>query len=303
MGVRQARDSARRWGCALLSVFLLGLAAGCGSANPTTPVSMGAFNFSESLILAEVYAQALRSEGIPTTAISQLTGREGTFPALELGEIDFLPEYNGNALDYITGGEATDTDPAVITKELRAHLEERGLVALESSPAENRDELVVTAETAERYGLRKVSDLKPVAAELTVGGPVEFRERNTGLRGLRNVYGIEFDEFVQTDAGGEQTVNALQDGRIDVARLFSTNPLIEENNWVVLDEDEPFSLPNSITPIVRADVLTDEMADVINAVSAALTTEDLVEFNRRFTLHDDAPRAIARDFLEAKGLI
>lgn len=306
MAGRQARASARRSPGALLVVLMLVLGTGCGGDRPPTPsapVSMGAFNFSESLILAEVYAQALRGGGVPTTAISQLTGREGTFPALEFGEIDFLPEYNGNALDYITGGQATGIDPAAITKELRDHLARRGLVALESSPAENRDELVVTAETAERYDLRKVSDLVPVAPELTVGGPVEFAERSTGLRGLREVYGIEFGEFVQTDAGGTRTVTALLEGEVDVARLFSTNPLIEEHGWVVLAEDEPFSLPNSITPILREDVLTDEMADIINAVSAALTTEDLVEFNRRLTLHGDAPRAIARDFLEANGLV
>lgn len=299
---RQKRSYRRRWRCAVLAALLLVLGTGCDGGTPPTPVSMGAFNFSESLILAEVYAQALRGGGVPTTAIRQLTGREGTFPALELGEIDFLPEYNGNALDYITDGKATDTDPEVIAQELRDRLAERGLVALESSPAENRDELVVTAETAERYELSKVSDLAPVAHELTVGGPVEFAERNTGLRGLREMYGIEFGEFIQTDAGGVQTVTALQEGKIDVARLFSTNPLIEEHNWVVLAEDKPFSLPNSITPIVRADVLTDEMAEIINAVSAALTTEDLVEFNRRFTLHDHAPRAIAQDFLEANDL-
>jgi len=299
-----AADVSHRGWRRVLPALLLVVGTSCnGGAPAPPPVSMGAFNFPESLILAEVYAQALREGGVPTTAISQLTGREGTFPALESGVIDFLPEYNGNALDFITDAEITATDPETITERLRAELEDLGLVVLDSSPAENRDELVVTAETAEEHGLETVSDLEPIAEQLTVGGPVEFAERNTGLRGLQEVYGIEFGEFVQTDAGGPETVSALQEGRIDVARLFSTDPLIEENDWVVLTEDQPFSLPNSITPIVRADVLTDEMAAIINAVSAALTTEDLVEFNRRHTLRNDSASQIARDFLEANGLV
>ncbi|HVL97768.1 MAG TPA: ABC transporter substrate-binding protein [Egibacteraceae bacterium] len=281
----------------------LAILASCGGGVSTPPVSMGAFDFGESVVLAELYAQALQARGVATTAISQLAGREGTFPALESGEIDFLPEYNGNALAFITQEEIAPTDPEAITARLRAELEPRGLAVLESSPAENRDELVVTAETAERYGLRTVSDLAPVAERLTVGGPIEFSERHTGLVGLRSVYGIEFGEFVQTDAGGRLTVAALEDGTVDVARLFSTDPLVEENNWVVLVEDRPFTLPNSITPIVRADVLTDDMAEAINAVSSALTTEDLVEFNRRHSIHGDDPEAIARSFLNDRGLV
>lgn len=285
----------------LLLTALLAVTA-CEQDAPQQPVSMGAFDFSESLILAEVYAQALQSRGVATTPISQLTGREGTFPALESGAIDFLPEYNGNALDFLTDQEVTETDPEAITSELRAVLAPRGVAVLESSPAENRDQLVVTAETAERYGLETVSDLVPVAGELAVGGPIEFVHRNTGLRGLREIYGIEFGRVVQTDAGGRETVAALADGTIDVARLFSTNPLIEQNGWVVLEENRPFSLPNAITPMVRAEVLTDEIAETVNAVSAALTTEDLVEFNRRYTIENQSPAAIARMFLEAHGL-
>lgn len=282
-----------------LSLLLLGGCERDGAPGSARAVSMGAFNFGESLVLAEVYSQALRDGGVSTMGISQLTGREGTVLALQSGDIDFLPEYNGNALDFATDHDVTETDSETITEELREVLADRGLAVLDSSPAENRDELVVTAETAEEYSLRTVSDLEPVAGQLTVGGPVEFQERNTGLPGLRDVYGIEFGEYVRTDAGGPETVKMLLDGTVDVARLFSTDPLIEEHGWVVLDEDRPFSLPNAVTPIMRESVLTDEIADIVNRVSAALTTEDLVEFNRRL-LGDHEPTTIARDFLETQ---
>lgn len=285
-----------------VGAVLLALAGACQSPAAGPPLAIGAFNFGESRVVAEVYAQALREHGVPTTSIHQLAGREGTFPALESGEIDLLPEYNGNALDFITVDEIMLTDAQAITSELRRALEPRGLIVLESSPAENRDELVVTQATADRYGLRTVSDLEPVAGQLTVGGPIEFAERNTGLRGLRAVYGIEFGEVVRTDAGGPRTAAALEEGRIDVARLFSTDPLIEERGWVVLVEDRPFALPNRITPIVREAVLTEQIEDTINAVSAALSTEDLVEFNRRHMMQGDDPGVIARDFLTAEGL-
>lgn len=302
MDGRGAPARAGRARAAVVLVATLLSTGACGSEVPSAPVSIGAFNFGESVILAEVYAQALQGGGVATSPTSQLTGREGTFPALEAGSIDFLPEYNGNALDFLTDEEVIETDPETITDALRELLEPRGLVALDSSPAENRDELVVRAETAQRYGLSTVSDLAPVADELTVGGPVEFAVRNTGLAGLRAVYGIEFGAFEQTDAGGSVTAMALEDGTIDVARLFSTDPLVQDNDWVVLVEDRPFSLPNAITPIVRAEVLTDRVAAILNAVSASLSTEDLVEFNRRLTVEQVAPRVIARDFLADRGL-
>lgn len=295
---------------AAVSLFGALLLAGCNGptfgrdrlgGRAADAVSMGAFNFPESRVLAEVYSQALRAAGVATTGISQLTGREGTVLALQSGDIDFLPEYNGNALDFATDVDVAQTDSEAITERLREILAEEGLVVLESSPAENRDELVVTAATAQEHRLRTVSDLEPVAGRLAVGGPVEFQERNTGLPGLRKVYGIEFGEYVRTDAGGPRTVEALLDGTIDVARLFSTDPLIEEHGLVVLEEDKPFSLPNAVTPIVREEVLTEEMAGVLNRVSAALTTEDLVQFNRRM-IADDEPGTIARDFLDEHGL-
>lgn len=294
----------RSWAAVLVAASLLGACAepGDGGALPDRPIAMGAFDFPESRILAEIYAEALRDAGARTGDISQLTGREGTFPALESGDIDFLPEYNGNALDYLTGADVSGADVGAITEELRERLAPRGLVVLESSPAENRDELVVTRETAERHELVTVSDLEPVAGALTVGGPIEFTERNTGLPGLEEVYGIEFDEFVQTDAGGEVTVSMLQDGSVDVARLFSTDPRILENDWVVLVEDEPFSLPNAVTPIIREEIATDRVTAVIDAVSAALTTDDLMDFNRRFSIEGAAPATIARDFLDARDL-
>lgn len=297
-----ARPRARSATGALLLVATALAVGACDGTASTVPVTVGAFNFGESVILAEVYAQALQGGGVATGTIRQLTGREGTFPALESGSIDFLPEYNGNALDFLADEEIAETDSEAISVELRALLEPRGLVALESSLAENRDELVVRPATAQRYDLSTVSDLAPVAGELTVGGPVEFAVRNTGLRGLRDVYGVEFGAVVETDAGGQETVAALEDGTIDVARLFSTDPLIEQNGWLVLIEDRPFSLPNAITPIVRAEILTDRIAEILNAVSAALTTEDLIEFNRRHAVDLVMPGDIARDYLAARGL-
>lgn len=296
--------AAWRGACAiLLGVTMLAACAGSDREDlPSRPIVMGAFDFAESRILAELYAQALRDGGVRTSDISQLTGREGTFPALQSGEIDFLPEYNGNLLDFITVGEVTHTDVETITAELREALDEYGLAVLESSPAENRDELVVTQETAERHDLVTVSDLAPVAEDLAVGGPIELTDRNTGLPGLREVYGIEFGEFVRTDAGGEDTVEKLRNGTVDVARLFSTDPRIIENDWVVLVEDKPFSLPNAVTPVIREDVATPRVREIINAVSAALTTEDLLAFNRRFTFEEASPAAIAREFLAREGL-
>ena len=297
---------------AALGLSLLLFAAGCaaggddaaGGGDAGEEIVVGSADFAESLILANAYHLALEDAGVPVGEPRLNLGtREVYFEALENGEISFFPEYLGATYSYLTQGEA---EPPTDVEALRAAVEEQlpdGLVLLESSEAQDQDALAVTEETAQQYELQTVSDLAAVAGELTAGGPAEEETRATGLPGLREVYGIDFADFVVTDAGGPQTIAALRDGRIDVGRVFTTSSFIEEEGLVVLEDDQGLVPPENITPVAREDVLTEQAREVANAVSAALTTEKLIELNARVELDQEDPAAVARDFLAAEGLI
>ncbi|MFO8075835.1 MAG: ABC transporter substrate-binding protein [Egibacteraceae bacterium] len=266
-------------------------------------ITVGAFDFPESLVLATLYAEALEADGYDTE-VQQAGQREALFPALENGDIDVLPEYNGNALDFVLGGEAEVMDSDATTEMLREEVADDGLVVLDAAEAENGDELAMTAERADELGVTAVGDLVGQEDDLTIAGSPEFAERSTGLVGLEEVYGLEFGDFLQTDACGPETFDALSSGAADVARLCSTDPPILEQGWVVLEEDEPFTLANNIVPVGREDALDEGAREVLNAVSAELTTEDLQDFNTRFGGDDpEDAEAIVTDWLAEAGLL
>lgn len=265
-------------------------------------ITVGSADFPEAVLLGNIAAQALEARGFDVETQLNLGSREIYFPAMQNGDIDVLLDYAGALLSFLTGGtDSTDVD--AIMEELRAELEGEDIVVLEPSEAENRNSLVVTQETAEKYDLTTVSDLAPVAGELVMGGPPEYRERRIGLPGLEEVYGIEFAEFRDLDAGGPLTIAALEQGDIDVGALFTTQGIIEEKGWVVLEEDEPLIPAENIIPVVRTEVLTDEVAEVLDEIAAALTTEQLTELNRRMEVDREDPEAVAEDWLTEHGLL
>jgi osmoprotectant transport system substrate-binding protein len=142
-----------------------------------------------------------------------------------------------------------------------------------------------------------------VASQLTLGGPPECPERPFCIPGLRETYGVEFREFVPLDVGGPLTVEALKNGEIDVALLFSTSSVIGENDWVVLEDDKALQNTELITPVVRAEALDSTIEERLNAISAALTTENVTELNGRVEIAGEDPATVAADFLEQNGLL
>jgi osmoprotectant transport system substrate-binding protein len=144
---------------------------------------------------------------------------------------------------------------------------------------------------------------EPVASQLTLGGPPECPERPFCIPGLKETYGVEFGNFVPLDVGGPLTVEALSNGDIDVGLLFSTSSVIGENGWVVLEDDKRLQNSERITPVVRSDVLDPTIEERLNAISAALTTENVTQLNGRVEIAGEDPAAVAGDFLEQNGLL
>jgi len=269
-------------------------------------VVVGSANFSEQLILGNMYAELLEDRGVSVERRLNIGSRDTLFPALESGEITLVPEYTGALLVFRAEGEEEElkgSEPSQVTDRLREELPD-GLVALDPAEAQNRGSLAVLPETAEEYELETYSDLAEVADELAVGGPPEFPTRYSGLVGLQEVYGIEeFGEFRALDAGGPLTAEALSSGQIDVARVFTTQGVIKDQGWVVLEDDKNMELAQNIVPVISEPALTDEIQSALNELSAGLTTENLISLNERVEVDREDPEDVAREYLQENGLI
>jgi len=276
---------------------------GGGADDGGGSVTVGSADFTEAQLVGTMYALALEEAGFTVEPNLGLGTREVYFPALEQGDIDVVPEYLGSAYLHLTEQGGT---PETEVEALRAQIEQElpeGLVLLESSQAQDQDALAVTRATAEEYDLQTVSDLEPVAGQLVIGGPAEQETRSTGLPGLREVYGLEFERFEVLDAGGQVTRQALAEGRVDVARVFSTTGFVAEDDLVILEEDKPLIAPENITPVARGEAVTPELEEALNSVSEALTTENLTELNRRIDIDKEDVDSVAREFLVQEGVI
>ncbi|MFF8817020.1 ABC transporter substrate-binding protein [Leucobacter sp. NPDC015123] len=260
-------------------------------------ITIGSANFSENVLLAHIYAEALEDAGVATTVKPNIGSREVIIPALQDGSIDIVPEYSGALLAYL-GGDDTAFSSEDVLKALDAVVPE-GTTLLEAAAAEDKDTLVVTAETAEKYNLVSIGDLQPVAGELVLGGPPETKDRRAGVPGLKELYDVTFGEFKSVDLGGPLTVAGLNGGDIDVALMFTTQSAIAENNFVSLEDPEYMSLAENIIPIVRSDRADDTVTEALNAVSAKLTTEDLIRMNREIEVEKKDPQKVARAYVDS----
>ncbi|QBI18321.1 ABC transporter substrate-binding protein [Egibacter rhizosphaerae] len=277
---------------------------GDAGAEEAGPVTVGSADFPESVLLGNIYALALEEAGLEVETEFNIGAREVYFQAMQDGDIDVLPEYVGSLLNHLTeGGLEAETDAEELYADLEGELAEHDVTVLEPADAQNQNGHVVTAETAEEYDLETLSDLEPVAGELVMGGAPEAVERDDGLPGLERVYGIEFAEFVELDAGGPLTIEALETDEIDVARLFTAQPVIRENDWVLLEDDQGLVPSENLVPVVRDDAVSDDLTEALNEVSAALTLDELLDLNQRTELQNEDPDLVAEDWLTEQGIV
>lgn len=272
-------------------------AFGSGSTDGT--VVIGSADFTESQIIAEIYAAALKKRGFTAETRPAIGAREAFIGALEEGTVGVVPDYTGNLLLFLDTS-ATAVTAEEILSSLKDALPEE-LSVLEPASAENKDSMVVTSETASSLGLRSMADLS-AHPELKLGAPPEFAERSYGLPGLKSKYGFEPAEFSPiNDGGGPLTVQALLDDDVQVVDLFSTDPAISRNNLVILEDPENNFIAQQVVPVVNGKLVSVAAADVLNEVSALLTTEDLVTLNDRVSGEEKANVATAAgDWVEEK---
>ena len=271
-------------------------------AVPPPAVTVGSANFAESALLGEVYAQALEAKGYRVTRRLSLGDRETYYGQVKSGQVDVIPEYTGAlaaALDPSSSAATAKEVDAVLARTLPPQLE-----MLRSAPAEDKDTVTVTRKTADRYGLRTIADLEPVAGDIVMGGSPEFQTRHQGLVGLRGTYGINFRSYQPFTTDDRVTVvQQLMDDRIQAANLFATEPAIAENGLVVLADPEHLFSAQNVTPLIYRSALSASGRAALDAVSARLTTDALMRMNVRALVEKVAPRTVAGDWLRQTGLV
>ena len=260
----------------LCSALLL---SATSSAWAAPKVIVGSADFPESQLLGTIYAGALEAQHIPVEKKLNIGSREVYIPALLDGSITLIPEYSGALLSYLDAkNEAHDSQD--VARELAAKLPEK-VKMLEISQAQDIDVLAVTQKTADKYKLKTIADLQPVASQLVLGGPAEWKTRHEGLSGLREVYGLNFKSFKVLDVGGPLTLSAMKNNQVQVADLLSTSPAIKKDRLVVLEDTKHLFAAQNIEPIVASEALNDAVTTTLNKVSAQLTTEDLIDMNEQ----------------------
>ncbi|MFF2485725.1 glycine betaine ABC transporter substrate-binding protein [Microbacterium sp. NPDC058062] len=297
-----------RLAVALAGTAIAALAlAGCASSDPlsgdstdsgdtadSSTIVIGSQAYYSNEIIAEIYAQALEGAGFTVDRNFNIGQRDAYLPSLEDGSIDLFPEYTGNLLQYFEP-DTTATTPDDVYAALKDALPD-GLTVLDQSPATDQDSYNVTAAFAEENGLTSIEDLAGIDG-LVLGGPPELEERPYGPKGLEEVYGVS----VTFNPTADTTVDELVAGNIQVGNVYSADPRIETDKLVTLEDPKGLFLASNVVPLVNAD-LADEIADVINAVSAALTPEGLVALNVESTVDQRSSEDIAKDWLAANGL-
>jgi osmoprotectant transport system substrate-binding protein len=275
-------------------------------ANSGTTITVGSKNFTEQKVLGEIYAQAFEAAGYTVEKQLNLGDEKTALKALEGGDIDAYPEYTGTALLSFFGvaADKLPKDEAAAYDQAREGFAEKNLTAFEPTPFTSSNEVAVTMETAEENDLQQISDLEPVAGEMTMYGSPECRQRLDCLLGLQQVYGLDFKRFVPVDLALRHEV--LTKGQADVSIVFTTDPQIQREEFVLLEDDKGMFPPYNSTLVMRNEIAEQGGAgleEIVTKVNEGLTDEAMQELNARVDLDKKTPEAVAGEYLQETGLV
>jgi glycine betaine/choline ABC-type transport system substrate-binding protein len=277
--------------------------------NGGVEITVGSKNFTEQIILGEIYAQALEAAGYSVQKDLNLGSEQVALKALQAGEISGYPEYVSTALTsfYGTAPEEVPTDLAEATDQARTAFEEDGLVMFEPAPFESTNAVGMLKERADELGVTTISDLEGQSQDLVLFGSPECRQRVDCLVGLQDGYGLQFKEFNPVDI--EQRYPVLDDGQADLSIVFTTDPQLsaEADKYVTLEDDQNV-FPAGGNPAFVTDEATAEEAgpdyqETIELVQEDLTEEVIQELSARVDLDKEEAAAVATQYLQESGYI
>ena len=306
MSTHRKNRTALLFGVALLSaVALVGCAAdsnpldkpsGGGGDQGGDTIVVGSQAYYSNEIVAEIYAQALEKAGFTVDRKFNIGQRDAYMPEVESGTIDVFPEYTGNLLEYLDK-EATATSADDVYSALKEALPD-GLTALQFADASDQDTYTVLKSFADENSLATIADLSKLTEPATIGAAPEFEQRPYGPDGAKKAYGVE----LKFSATGQGTLDALLAGTVQVADIYTADPAFQTEDIVALDDPENMILASNVVPIVSSDI-ADEVATVLDGVSAELSADDLVAMNVQSTVDQKSSAEIAQAWLKDKGLI
>lgn len=258
-------------------------------------IVIGSQAYYSNEIIAEIYAQVLEDEGFEVQRDFQIGQREVYLPELESGEIDLVPDYTGNLVQYYND-EGDSGSPEEVHQQVSDALPD-GLQALDFAEATDQDSYTVTSQTAQEHDLTTIGDLTNLGDTVSMAANSEFETRPYGPEGAEELYDVTIELTGVEDSGGPLTVGALTDGDVQVADIYTSSPAIEAEDLVVLEDPEYLILPQNVVPVATED-LDEEAVQAINEVQAQLGAQDLIELNTRSVEDEAAAADVAAEWLE-----
>jgi osmoprotectant transport system substrate-binding protein len=317
--VTDTRTSSRRSRiatAALAATAAASLVAGCssssssGKSDPLSPtkakggtIVVGSNNFAESILLGDIYGEALKAKGLKVSYKPNIGSRETTYGLIKNGSLTVLPEYNGALLAYLDA-KATPTTVETTDAAITAKLDSK-LTVLKPADAQDKDSVTLNAATAKKYSLTansSIADLATVAPKLVMGASPEFQTRHQGLVGLKSVYGVTFKSFKALDAGGSLTLAALKNNSTQAGDIFTTDPAISANKFITLQDPKNLFGFENVIPLVYKSGLSQTGVDALNAVSAKLDTAALLSLDVQVQSEKKDPLPVAQAWLKSVGL-
>jgi len=309
-------STSRTASAALAAALACAVLAGCSSSskssssNPLAPtaaasgtVVVGSNNFAESILLGDIYGEALKAKGLKVSYKPNIGTRETTYGLIKNGSLTVMPEYNGALLAYLEPSANPATEAAT-DAEINAKLASQ-LTLLQPAAAQDKDSVTVNAATASKYNLTansSIADLGKIAPDLVMGASPEFQTRQQGLVGLKSVYGLTFKSFKALDAGGPLTEAALSKNDVQAADIFTTDPTITQDKFVVLQDPKNLFGFENVVPLVYKSGLPQAGVDALNAVSAKLDTASLLAMDTQVQSQSKDPLTVAQAWLKSVGL-
>ena len=298
-------------GLGIVALAVAATLAGCASSNPLDTgstdtsdksVTVGSQGFPESEILAQIYGQVLAANGYTVDYNTAIGEREAFLKGLGDGSIDFIPDYAGNLL-YGSDAKATASSIDDVTAALPAVLDPLDLTVLDAAPGTDADAFVVTPEFAAANNVKSIGDLAPIADTLTLAANTPFEGRwFDKLAATYDVKGLTFKAI--DDFGGQGTLDELLNNTVQIADIYTTTPSIKANKLVVLDDPKNLIPAQNVIPLLNKDLYSKDLAALLNAVSAKITTDELIDLNTTYN-GDDKPSAevVAKAWLTKNGFL
>lgn len=287
----------KKWLFRLTTVLFGMILVACGSNDET--IQVGSKDFTESLLVSEIYALALEDNGYEVERIQSIAS--SVIPqSLESGEIDLYPEYTGTSLMTIFN-LPLETDPEAVAEMIREEYEAIGLTTLDYAPANNAQGIAIRTDVAEELGVVTLSDFQANAGEIRFASQGEFDLREDGLVGLAEVYG-EFNFADSTVYDNSLKYQILRSDEADATPAYTTDgQLVNTDEFLVLEDDKNFWPPYNLVPVINQEVLeaNPDIADILNAINADLTTEQVIELNAAVDIDGREYEEVAAEYYES----